>query len=452
MSTLSSAQSQSTSSIVSQNDGKITAFSYSITLIKNGTGKQIDIVRMVSSFDVYESLNNMSLCMSAQLVDTAGALVAVGIQPGDKIKLELYKSTSDKRKINSTLDIVSIDNSERIANSKGRKYSLSAIDHAAMVNKKGTVNKAFSGSVNSIVKDIATTNLSIDPKQLKNFEDTTENLSHIGNNDLPFDVIQIILANAVSSKHGAGQQFYFFQTFEGFNFQSLKGIIDTATTANNTWDYIVSTTMNQEGTTGGDFYRIIDFEREKIAGQHERMAHGVYENELVAFNPLCRVITNHVYSYKDDYQSIQLLGTKPVTDLKNNYDDWVTPSTDQTKWKRSFVLTYPNAGVDNETVSGFSENFAHMVAQAGLLNQNMYHATINGNPSMNVGDLVTISSYDLSGSTTAKMDRLLQGKYLVGNLCHHMDSAGETLFTYIDLFTDGPTADIYTDKSSNIPS
>lgn len=427
------------------NKSKIDEFAYGLQLIKNGSGRIIDIGSMITSIDVYESLNNMSMSMVVEIVDAANALVNYGIQPGDQLHLLLFNNQKDTDNVDVTLSILTIHNSNRINNSKARTYTLSAVDKSALINKKTSVVKSYNDKTSNIVQDVAVNLLNIKSKSLT-VEPTTETLKYIATMHAPYDCIKSVSPHAVSSKNGSGQQFYFYQDADGFYFKSLKGIISDAQQANNVWSYSLSIDKNQAGNQS-DFYRIIDYVHHGISNQKSRMS-GVFENELIQFNHLNRSIKSKTFNYQDEYQSVQLLGKKPVVDLDHNYEDWVTATNNSIMGVRSFVAVKGDPAAYG-VVNTFADNFHKAVAQHGLFKQINYHLHLNGNAQMRAGHLIQVSTNEISGVTQPRPDALMTGTYLIVNL-HHAIRVGELYGTFIDIASDGPNKDIYTETGSQI--
>jgi len=245
------------------NQGKLDQFAYGLQLLKNGSGRIIDIGSMAMAIDIYESLNNMSMSATVEIVDAANAFVNYGIQPGDQLHLVIFNTQKDSKKVDVTLSILTIHNSNRINNSKARTYTLSAVDKSALINKKATVVRSYNDKTSNVVQDICTNLLEI-PSSNLTIEQTTETLKYISTMHTPYDCIKSLCPHAVSSKNGAGQQFYFYQTSDGFYFKSLKGIISDAQQSNNVWSYTLSIDMNQAGNQS-DFYRIIDYVHHNVS-------------------------------------------------------------------------------------------------------------------------------------------------------------------------------------------
>lgn len=419
------------STVIHCNKGKIDSFAYAVTLIKSGTKKKIDIGTLVANFDIYQSLNTMAMQMEMTIVDAADALASLGIQPADSIEIELFKDIDDDNKINSTFSILSLDSSKRIPNTKGRIYKATGLSPSALYNKKATVIKSYTESISDIVTDIAKKHLQIPEKRLINIEKTNGKREMICTGKSPYALIWRMIPMAVSAKNGASL-YFFYETSKGFYFQSLKEIVTKAQA--NAWTYTLSIDINRTDSKQ-DFYKIIDFHHIKIGDQGGRMDSGIYENELMQFNVMSRTITSKKWNYKDSFKEVQNIGNNSIVDLKNNYKDWVTDDAVDTKGVRSFVLTRSDESAYGKQ-NFYEQNFNKSVAIAGLFNQIIFHYTLNGNPGMNVGDMIKATAPSLSGKTQQEYDKLLTGNFIIGNLRHSM-IAGETYNTYVNVFSDG---------------
>src|SRR5574337_931803 len=396
-----------TPTIHRHNEHKIDSFGYGVQLIKNGTGRVIDVGSMVTMFDIYESVSTMAMSMTVGFVDASNAFVKYGFQPGDQLRVLLF-------------------------NDEG--------------NKKRTVLSAFEDSPTNIIKIVSQKFLGIDPKKLT-VESTTGSLKYIPTNTVPYNVISSLCSQSLSSEYGAGQSFYFFQNADGFFFRSLKGIIESAKTANSVWNYTLSVTSNMTGVAGGDFYRIIDYVHHSTGNQPSRIG-GLFESGLIQFNHLNRSITISNFKYKDNYKQIQTLSTNPVVDLNNNYDDWTTDVEHSVPGTQSFVVVRSNPEAYG-IIDSYANNFHQALSQTMLFRQNMYFLHINGNARLRAGDLMKITAKEISAATNPDPDELMSGTYLILNVRHSMQ-AGEVFRTTLDITTDGPIHNIYTEKNTGV--
>lgn len=430
------------------NQGKVDSFGYGVQLIKNGTGRVIDIGSAVSTIDVYESISTMAMSMSVGMIDTSNSLVKYGIQPGDQLRVLIFNFESDKKKVDTTMSIIAVEAVDRIPNSKGRTCVLHATDKSAMINKKATVLTAYNDTPTNIVKDVAKNFLDIPASSMLVMEATTGSLKYLPTNHTPYNVISSLSSQSLSTKYGPGQSFYFYQTADGFYYQSVKGIIENSKSSNNVWSYTLSVNRNMTGEASGDFYRIIDYVHHRSADHPSRM-NGLLESGLVQFNHLNRSITISDFKYKDKYKAMQTLSKNPIIDVKNNYDDWTTDTGHAIPGTQSIVMFRSNPEAYG-IIDSFANNFHQALSQQMAFRQTLYFLHLNGNAQLRAGDLFKVTAKELSADTNPGPDELMTGTYLVLNV-HHSMQAGEVFRTTLDIATDGPVHDIYTEKTPGVP-
>lgn len=416
-------------------------FYFGIQIIKNGSTNTTDAGFALARMDIWESLSDNTMSASIGMYDTSGFLAAMKIQPGDSIRIVLYNNQPNIQKsIDWTGSILSISDGNRIPSSKGRVFEVDLVDRAAQVNRKQNIARAYNGSPSDIINSVCKEYLDIDKVDA---EATEPSMSILGTQRTPFSFIRLMLPSTVSTKHGYGQNFYFYQDPDGFHLKSFKELATTG----QIWNYQLSTTPNLQQEGDSNWLRIIGYKHNRQSDQMSNM-NGALENELVLFNHMTRTVTNKIYKYKDQYKSTQVLGKFPVVDLKTNIDDWTTPDNDQTIGIRSMVHVYsnvstpadPNSQPTNQ-MTAYDQNFGAMTAQAELMNQISYHLKMPGNAELRPGHLISIDANSLSAKSAQEKDKFIQGKYLIGNIHHSMPDVN-TFETSVDVFSDGPQQDV----------
>lgn len=416
-------------------------FYYGFQLIKNGTGKTIDIGAAVAMVDVWESLSDMSMSGQVFLIDTSGFVTNLKVQSGDSIRVLLYnRDTQIANSVDWTGTIMSITDGQRLNSSKGRTFHVELVDKSALLNRRGSIAKYYVNTTSGIVQSIAKDFLGIDKVDA---EATSPSMTIYGSQRQPYALISFILSAAVSTTHGNGQNFYFYQDPDGFHFKSFKELATTA----KVWNYQLSTSSSMSADQDSNWLRVLDYHHNRQADHLEAMA-GALQNELVTFNPMTRTVTHKTYDYKDKYKSTQVLGTYPIVDLENNVSDWTAPSTDQTLGTRPHVWTVPSLASPADSdksatnqMTMFGDNFGQMTAQSQLVNQISYNLHLPGNCELRPGHIMNIDVNALSAQSSQEKDKAMNGKFMIGNI-HHVMSTVETLETYVDVFSDGPQQNI----------
>jgi hypothetical protein len=230
------------------------------------------------------------------ITDGAGLIEQIALQPGDMVRVVLYKGEDDTKKIDKTFEILSIGAGAQTVNRQGRAYTLNCVTSPAIYNKISVVNKALSGKLSDMAKEIATTYLKIDASKLTVEESDGDKKNVVMPGRKPFWMLNWLAAHAVSVEGGVDNSFYlFYEDRDGFNFQTVRRMISLATT------HVYSMTSDSSRTKDkDDVYRIIEWQQNKIGNNASRLDGGMYENELLEFNLLGRSITSQRFNFKKE--------------------------------------------------------------------------------------------------------------------------------------------------------
>jgi hypothetical protein len=239
------------------------------------------------------------------------------------------------------------------------------------------------------------------------------------------------MMHSISEEGGEDASLYFFyEDRDGFKFKTLNKIITDA----NTHPYVVSVDKNVDGAV--DLQKIQHFSQLKAGSQSERMDAGMYENEIVEFDPMSRSINNKLWKFKDASDGIQLLGSSSVVDKTNNLKQWVNGTESKVRGLSNLVKFRVNDEAYDAT-NNYGRKFGAMVAQKSMFNQIIYSIQIFGTTNIKAGDILDITAPSLSMQGDApSLDFSLQGKFLVGDVRHRV-VGGEHYMTILNIFKDG---------------
>ena len=182
-------------------NGEPGSFSYGVELIKDNTGDRYNINAFVDDLNVWESLFAKSMQAALLVTDGAGLIEHIALQPGDQVHIVLFKGDGAK-KIDKTFEIMSIGAGAQTVNRQGRAYTLNCVSSPAVYNKISVVNKALSGKLSDMVKEIATTYLKIDSSKLDVEESDGDKKNVVMPGKKPFVMLNWLAAHAVSVESG----------------------------------------------------------------------------------------------------------------------------------------------------------------------------------------------------------------------------------------------------------
>lgn len=412
------------------------AFTYGVEIVKRTTGTTYNINAFVDELNIWESLFAKSMQCSLLITDSAGLIDTAAIQPGDRVHVVLYQGVENKHKIDKVFDIMSMGAGAQTTNKQGRVYTLSCVTAPATYNKISVVNKALSGKISDMVKDVAKTYLRIEDVEVE--ETDGDKKSVVAPGKKPFRMLDWLGMQAVSVENGVDNSLYFFyEDRDGFRFLTAKKIISRATTHEYTMTGDSGRTKDKD-----DIYRILNWQQNRNGSNASRLDNGMIENEMMEFDIKNRSITSSKFSFKDRHGAIALLASNPVVDVKNELE-----GLEQLAVKAKGVLAALRVR-GNDAAYGETNTYARkhsaMLAQKNAMNQVSYSFGFGGNSAVKAGDLIDVNAKDLSAKEQKEMDMMLNGKFLIGNVRHQV-LAAKQYNTTVDVFKDGyDTA--YTEK------
>ena len=201
-----------------------------------------------------------------RVVDSAGLLIGLPIQGGEKVIIEV-NSTAFKKKIEYEFVIWTVQN--RFAQQKKQSYDIGLVSAEALINEVTRINKPLSGNPESILNDLLINSL----KTTKTIysEPSKFETKMIPNRKRPFDLIadfsirsvspQTNYSSANSSNNNQSEQqikgsggFFFWETIRGYNFFAVDSLcaddnskLKSKKLDSQTWGEYVERLGNQEG-------------------------------------------------------------------------------------------------------------------------------------------------------------------------------------------------------------
>ncbi len=410
--------------IVMHNPSQPDAFGYQIAFVKvsaSGEERVYSASNYVTEINVFESLFAKAMQCSVGVFDGGGLMETIALQPGDYIDLTIMKD-EDSAKIIKRFVILSLGNVERTQNSQGKTYRITGITLPAFLNKRNTVYRGFRGRYSDMVATLCQDYLSIEQPEI---EPTVGDVSLVSPGKAPFKLISQIMQHAISEEGGPEASLYFFyEDRDGHRFKTLDKVVTDA----KVHDYMLSVDKNVDGET--DLRKIQHFTQLKAGSQAERMAAGMYENEVLEFDHVTRSVKSTLWNFAA--QGRTLLGNAPVFDKANNLAEWIQQG--ETKIRGLSNAVKVRSAESNDQLS---RKFGFAQAQKAAFNQIIYAVQIFGTPEIKAGDVLNITAPAMSMQGDApELDFALQGKFLVGDVRHRI-VGGEQYATILNLFKDG---------------
>ena len=189
--------------------------------LTNINGKTIELSRMFLSIDLYESIFDFFLSGKLVIVDTLDLMSNFIIIGNETLNFGIRTTDTDKQiDFNFRIYKVNPDVDDHRGDRKRRIIEFYFCSEEALTNDKISISKKFSDKPETIIQDVLTNYLS-STKTLDS-EATTDIVDVYSNYWKANRLINFI---SKISKNSNYFDYIFFETFDGFTFKSLSGLL-----------------------------------------------------------------------------------------------------------------------------------------------------------------------------------------------------------------------------------
>ena len=242
--------------------------------------------------------------------------------------------------------------------------------------------------------------------------------SYQGNSRKPFTVIMDICPRTSSEENGRSAGFFFYQTREGYNFRSVKDLIDQPITETYTY-----------GGTADDVYepktpfgrqdpqkRILKYRQVQTDNLNSKAMFGAFGGKRFNFKPSSDGLdpdANSTFDY-EDFDATSFFGNA-------TYE----PPADATdlKFTRQYISIQDMQGLTDR----LNVNFDHSIFDVqGPITYNsifsqILNITVPQNLNLHAGNTIVVNIS--KAGCQFEYDEKLSGKYLIKEVCHHVTNS-----------------------------
>lgn len=395
--------------------GFATDFQLDELTITSSSGKQVDIRLVMRELVLYEDLFANAMTGSVFISDTQDIINVLPIVGGEHLSVTLIKP-STILKIQKTFRIYKITNRKK-ASPSSEDYILHFCSEEVLLNESILISDIYKqASISSIVKDIAYNHLKISSTKFPPSELTATT----GNFDVtlpfwsPFYSINW-LARMARTSRAKGASFIFFESNEGFHFNSIELLVqqDPIQVVNFMPLNLAGQTRekNDRSDTQQRLESAEDYELTNAPDLLRAVTTGTYSSKLMRINTLDQQIKFSTQNGIEFFQQTKHTNKNPF--LQARPDRMGIAQTDRHD-------SYYRVAVDNNKV------------ETWLLQRNAYLSGVHGfqlkvslpgNMLHRVGQVVTLNlpSAEIGLAEKKRMDKLYSGNYLITAIQHKVD-------------------------------
>ena len=400
-------------------------------------GDTFKLKHLVVELSFFEDIYSFACSGNVVLRDAVGIIEKLRLDGSEFIQIIYGKSKnqSSEYKNSRKYRLYKVGNRKPAGNKSTEFYTMYFSSEELFLSEQLKISKSFKGTVISdIVKSLLLdefNGLKVNPKKIKHIQQTYGVYDFVVPRLKPFEAISWLSTYARPGAD-AGADMLFYETNDGFYFQSIQSMFEATPYA--TYKYQPSDVRFKEKSE--NVFNILDYEFVKTYDTLEATNSGMYANRLISIDPIKRTKTVTNFS-KDE------LGYTQSGSAINRFGKRQTEM-----YESSLKLTFSNANqIDEEFISQKPDGVAkdiyietyvpNRTAQIALSNYTVMKAIIPGDSAITAGRTVNILLYSLgttgtSTQQTREKDEYFSGLYLVTAVRHIIQTQG-TFQTVLEL-------------------
>ena len=264
----------------------------------DGTTKS-DIGVLITDLYYFEDLLSPTLKVDILFGDTGtvakggefkNAVDALQMVGTEKVDLVLTDPNDEEIKVTLYTDAITPVAKEN----RKSLVSVTLGSKESIMNYKTAVNYRLYGRISDSINRILTETLKVDGKKKLDIEQTSNSLSHIGNNMRPFATILQLARKAVpqiKDAEGNTAGFFFYETSTGYKFKSVEGLLSNTEPGGGPKKYkslVYNETPDGRGSSVPPEYggKILEYNVVTPSGSvQSKLQIGTYSTRTIMFDP-----------------------------------------------------------------------------------------------------------------------------------------------------------------------
>jgi len=413
---------------------------YDIALVNFENKQAIDIKRILAEFNFYENIFSNTLTCDLVILDAVGLIDRFPIVGNEKIVLA-FKSKHSDNQIVRTFDIYKISNRTQLEE-RLHSYVIYGVSAESVANQTKLLSQSFPNqSIDQIVNKIF--NEYIEPVNNKTIDvEPTNGLQSFVFNKTPFESINQLASEAVSSLYPDTSSYVFYEDRDGFKFRSIGSMIETDPVEDYYYGVANIDELYEEKSERKPYQIIVSLGFEKTFDVIKGLQLGLYDNRVLSIDPILKKFNQKVFRYAENFPLFNHLGNNKIV------DDFGRFSFEEGHSHRRFLGTqigedYNNLSYLENRIDQTSDPFLssprqrqkflnNALSQLSTFSQYTINVTVPGNHLLKAGDTIRLyipQNSDIKEDETKYIKLFGQDpKFLISAVKHNYKNT-DTFFT-----------------------
>ena len=402
-------------------------YSLDSALIVGSSGKRVNVIDQLGELNIYQSLDSPFMSGNIMLTDNSGIAEILPILGQERLLFSL-STPGQKGVVNFNDYHAIIYNVEKRFQQTDREQVLilnwTTLEHYKNLRTK--ISKSFKGNISEIVADILSNDNFLGTKKPLHIEKTKNIRKYVIPNLNPFQTINFLKEEAISSSENA-PHYLFFENPEGIHFRTLDSLIGQQGQLNVPHKIVYKSQPQDEPRNIEDSLgTILSWEGDDNSNNFLNVKLGMLSSTLYYHDIFNKNIQKFEYDYNDTFNKRNKTNqeNKGVGTLipQSKIDDKVI-----SEYANSKIFVHPTAS-ENLHTEGTDNNAEEWLQESNSRKLQRDYFTLKietyGNTDVMCGDMINVqipSNKPLpnnASSASEVMDPLLSGRYMVTSIRH----------------------------------
>ena len=389
----------------------------SVAVLNEDEERILDLINLVESCTIIESIDNDSLIGAIRLSDTTDTISTFPLRGDEPVVITWLASDIEKECVFRITNITNIGIS---IETPGAGIEIDMISEYAYKQEFHNIDSAFSSTIKSAAESIHSEVLSdtfpnsfrADEFKIYNkdankitVDETLGVLDFIIPSETPFDAMNYLLAWASNPESSKSGTWMFFQTLDGFKFTTMEALF-SAPLKDGTHSYILASAEDPLDPTSQ--YSVNNIRQLKRSNLFILAKTGRFCSQVKELSYTHKRVQTTEYTFFDEDYELEGKELLVSDKIKNTIGKVPT----ETHW------VYRDS-----TTPDFSINdiLPHKWAMHSITRNNTMQIKVAGNPSLIAGDvleLIVNRSTSVEKDGARPEDKTLSGKYIIKDIVH----------------------------------
>jgi len=377
-------------------------------------GTEYNIVDLIASLSIDESLYSGSLQGEVSILDAAQLLEKVKCVSGEGLHLVLKRRLLDGQstKYSHKFRIAEIHSYAKLSPGTAT-YVFRCVSEHAYISQSKTISKPFNNVPGQLIKNICTDELSIDEKNLSINTETKQTIVGVYPRMRPMYLINWLARRSYDN----GTPFFFYETLgHGIFFESYENLINKESYKEYTYAPSTNTIVGSEENNKILASKVLTLSSEFNMSQYMNIGAGAYSSTLHTLDIATKSYDTQTYAYSDSKLRLNANGVipkgsqiqeRPLEEHRDSTNFYISLNTSAVSGGSSYQAP---ANSDILAANAYVQNMDTLELRVEIYGDfNLYTGSTI--------DINVVKSID-AGDDKRGRDLFLSGKYIISSITH----------------------------------